>query len=145
MIVRVRSELALDAIVQHCPARSAVQVRGNGDEITQCDRLAVQEIRRPIGCLIGTVPPDRANLLTTDGLPDLLAVEDVLAREQRSTALIRYAGGYRRCFPIDLHAEAAEYQKCAHDAGAEKDPKASTRRHQTAPAMALGNSTWFSM
>ncbi len=50
--------------------------------IQDVDGFAVQPVGGPVGGDVSTVSPNTPDLLASDGLPDVLAVLDVLAGEQ---------------------------------------------------------------
>src|SRR5690606_25689514 len=71
-------------------------------EVEEGGRLAVQPVGRPVRRDVAAVPPDRADLLAADRLPDLTASFDILAREERLAGGRDDGGRYRRRSPIDL-------------------------------------------
>jgi hypothetical protein len=88
--------------------------------------LAVQPVRRPVRRLVRAVAPDRADLLTAEALPDLLAVEDGVARGEELAARGHHALGDGRRLPVDLAAEEAEEEgRAANDEG-EREPRGTT-------------------
>ncbi|MNS56322.1 hypothetical protein D3C72_891780 [compost metagenome] len=88
-----------------------------GPAVEHEHELAVQPVRVPVRRDVGAVAPDRADLLAAHRLPDVLAVFDVLAREEHATVGGDDALRNRWRDPVYFPAIVAEHGKRGdHDA-----------------------------
>src|SRR5690554_2685903 len=69
------------------------------------DGFAVQPVGGPVRRHVGTVTPDRTELLATDGLPHLASGLDVAAREDDAAVRRGDGRGYRWHLAMDLAAD----------------------------------------
>ncbi len=85
----------------------------------------MEPVRRPVGRHVGAVSPDRAYLLTTEGLPDILALANALPGEERGAGGVDDPLGDRRQAPVQLDALREEDRKGEEENQRESEPMSS--------------------
>ena len=84
-------------------------------------QLAVQPVRRPVGRLIGAMPPDRTQLHTAGALPGRLPGHDVVMGHQHLARGGNDLGGDGRRLTIDLDSRHAQYDE-GHGQDRDQEP-----------------------
>ncbi|CUJ72886.1 Uncharacterised protein [Achromobacter aegrifaciens] len=108
--LQFRAQRCLGAHVQLRIVPAVLLARG---QVQPGGQFTVQPVGRPVRRLVGAVSPDRSQLHAADRLPGGLAVQDVVAAEQRFAVGRHDLPGNRRRLAIDL--AAVEAQQCERD------------------------------
>ena len=82
-----------------------------GQKVKKHFGLSMQVVGVPVGGDVSTMPPDAADGLPAHGLPNVLAVLNVLSFVEDFAVAHHDFSGERRCCSVDFHTEYDQHQE----------------------------------